>query len=152
MLKIIIAFSLALFSVNAYSAEKVITVAGTTQSWMSTGICFNSGDSVTIAVSGSVKHSDWDGSFYGPDGNPGSLCGSRCKPFSNSCNVAALVARVGNGQTRCVGSAISGVVRDSGELNFGINDMPTLDNEGSFRVAISGGSLCGGSSSGGNAW
>lgn len=152
MLKKALMISMLVLSAQAFAAEKVITVAGTTQSWMSSGLCFNAGDSITIAVTGSIKHSDWDGEYHGPDGNPNSFCGSRCKPFSDSCNVAALVARIGDGSTRCVGSAISGEIKDSGELKFGINDMPTMDNEGSFQVMISGGSLCGGGSSGGNSW
>lgn len=152
MIKKALMISILLLSSQTYATEKVITVAGTTQSWMSTGICFNAGDSITIAVSGSIKHSDWDGNYHGPDGNPGSFCGSKCKPFSDSCNVAALVARIGDGSTRCVGTAISGEIKEGGELKFGINDMPTMDNEGSFQVAISGGSLCAGGSSSGKTW
>jgi len=152
----IIAMSLVLLlltsgsSVN--SAEKIITFSGSTSGWMSTGICFKSGDRLTIGVSGSVRHSDWDGRYHGPEGNPNSFCGNGCKPYTNSCYVAALVAKIGTGRVRCVGSAISGTVDEEGELMFAINDTPTGDNSGSFEIIIQGGRLCGSSSSGGNKW
>ncbi len=134
---------------NIYAAEKIITVSGKTSGWMGSGVCFNQGDKLTIAVSGSILHSSWDGKYHGADGNPSSFCGNRCKPYSNRCNVAALVAKIGS-SIRCVGTAISGTIQDSGELKFAINDTPVSDNEGSFQVIIRGGHLCGGSS--GNSW
>ena len=142
---------MASFATYLYAkTERVITVAGTTSGWMGSGVCFEKGDEITIAVSGSILHSSWDGNYHGPEGNPSSWCGNKCKPYANKCNVAALVGRIGNSSVRCVGTAISGTINDSGELKFAINDSPTSDNKGSFNVVIQGGHLCGGS--GGNSW
>lgn len=134
-----------------YAAERVISVSGKTSGWMGSGVCFESGDTITIIASGSILHSSWDGEYHGPEGNPSSFCGNRCKPYANKCNVAALVAKIGSSNVRCVGSAISGKIYDSGELKFAINDSPVSDNKGSFDVVIKGGYLCGNSGSG-NSW
>lgn len=128
------------------SAEKVINFEGTTTGWMSTSICFNKGDDLVIAVTGTVKHS-WASGFVGPEGNPNSMCGDGCKPHTKSCNVGALVSKIGNGAIRCVGSAISGETDSSGEIMFAINDAPTQDNEGSWQIMLQGGHLCPGSES-----
>lgn len=133
-----------------YAAERAITVSGKTSGWMGSGVCFERGDTLTIIASGSILHSSWDGEYHGPEGNPNSFCGSGCKPYANKCNVAALVAKIGSSNARCVGSAISGKIHESGELKFAINDTPVSDNKGSFDVIIKGGHLCGGSS--GNTW
>ena len=108
------------------STERVINVAGTTSGWMGSGVCFEKGDKMTIAVSGSILHSSWDGEYHGPEGNPSSFCGNGCKPYANKCNVAALVGKIGSSSVRCVGTAISGVIQDSGELKFAINDTPVV--------------------------
>ena len=129
---------------NATDTKRIIRVEGTTSGWMSTGVCLSQGDTLTIAVSGTVKHSAAS-DYYGPDGNPSSWCGDSCKPLTTSCNVAALVLRVGDsGRKHCVGSLLEAEIgSEGGELYFGINDTPTLDNDGGFDVGITGGDLCG---------
>jgi len=150
---IFISLLIVLIITGVYAAERVINISGKTSGWMSSGMCFEKGDKLTIAVTGSILHSTWDGEYHGPEGNPNSFCGSRCKPFTNKCNVAALVAKIGSSNVRCVGTAISGTIHNSGELKFGINDIPVSDNKGSFQVVIKGGHLCGGdSSNSGNSW
>ena len=151
--KSLIVTIILLASVATYiyaKTQRVITVEGTTSGWMGSGVCFEKGDEMTIAVSGSILHSSWDGNYHGPEGNPSSWCGNKCKPYTNKCNVAALVGKIGTSSVRCIGTAISGIIKDSGELKFAINDSPTSDNKGSFNVVIQGGHLCGGSS--GNSW
>lgn len=140
-----IGFSTAIInSANADPATKRLRMEGTTSGWMSTGVCFSAGDTLTIAVEGTVKHSDWS-DYYGPDGNPSSFCGDSCKPLTTSCNVAALVGRLGDsGRKHCVGSVLNAdISSEGGELYLGINDTPTLDNKGGFDIVVSGGSLCG---------
>jgi hypothetical protein len=143
---------LSLFSIitGIYGAEKIINISGKTPGWIGSGVCFEKGDKLTIFVKGSILHSSWDGEYHGPEGNPNSFCGSGCKPFTNKCNVASLVAKIGFSDIRCVGTAISGIVHNSGELKFGINDMPVSDNRGSFEVLIKGGHLCNNSKK--NSW
>jgi len=151
--KVILIISLiSLVITGAYAAQRAINISGKTSGWMGSGMCFDKGDELTIAVTGSILHSSWDGEYHGPEGNPNSFCGSGCKPFTNKCNVAALVAKIGSSNVRCVGTAISGIIHDSGELKFGINDTPVTDNKGSFQVVIQGGHLCDSSSSSGSSW
>lgn len=147
----LLSFPLLLTITNSFATERAISIAGTTSGWAGSGVCFDAGDSITIMATGSVLHSDWDGKYHGPEGNPNSFCGNRCKPYSNKCNVAALVAKIGSSSVRCVGTAISGTINDTGELKFAINDSPVNDNDGEFNVMIKGGSLCGNGNSG-NSW
>jgi len=97
-----------------------------------TDVNVKKGDRINIAASGTVTYGAWAGSG-GPDGIDGYTSYNRIQGFRHG----SLLVRIGDsGDWEAVGTSKSITAKNSGPLQFIVNDGDPSNNSGSFTVVI----------------
>jgi len=103
------------------------------RAWTDTGIHIQSGDFLTIEYLAG-RWSPWPGDSYDAIGSGGDpFC--RCNAL-NGVSHAALLGRIGDGETYFIGNQFHHRMGEGGRLYLGINDVDLQDNSGSLQVEI----------------
>ena len=98
----------------------------------STDITIKKGDKINISASGSITYGAWAGSG-GPDGIDGYTSYNRISGFRHG----SLLVRIGdNGEWEAIGTSKSIIAKNSGVLQFIVNDGDPSNNSGVFTVDI----------------
>lgn len=122
----------------AYAAERKVTVQGSSESWVSSGVVLDGKKRVKVKASGLINYcsggSQCDAT---PDGSVGGE--SHCQSGTNApfALCGALIARVAGGTPFVVGTGVTLPKSSVGALEFSIQDFKFDDNSGQFNVTVS---------------
>ncbi|MGH9165531.1 MAG: hypothetical protein ACRDZW_08490, partial [Acidimicrobiales bacterium] len=106
-----------------------------TAGWTDTGVEVDENQNVQITATGRVSHVE--GSFVGPDGEPGSV--GHGSNIVAQANHSTLIGRLGEDATPfAVGSSFTATTAsgETGTLYLTVNDVGLDNNSGSFDVVI----------------
>ena len=133
---------LLLISLNCVAANRNVSIGGTQESWLDTGIILDGKKAIKAKAQGEINYC---GGAPQCDATPdGSVSGeSHCGGGITSAGGAlcgALIARVGGveGTSFILGTGVTIPKTYKGRLEIGIQDFKFDDNSGSFNVTFSG--------------
>lgn len=126
----------------ATSAEVAVDVAAT-QPWTDAGLDLAVGDVVRITAAGLIHVRPDDMQGKAPGGEP--TCAAGAAFIAPGLPCWSLVARVGSGPARPIGTGATVAATTAGRLSLGVNDDFFADNSGSWRVRLTRGPAAAGS-------
>jgi hypothetical protein len=118
---------------NAARAATVTVSVPAAQPWTDTGVDVAAGSTVSISASGVIKIAGSDPGKT-PNGTPGCVATPAYVAPNLTCYI--LLARIGSGAPRQVGSSDSFLVPTAGRLFLGVNDEVFADNSGAWTVNV----------------
>jgi len=119
------------------SAKRTVqTVIPATQVWTNAGISCRAGDTLEIAVSGTVMHEDSASGEVGPEGLSDPKYHKWNVDGLPDANTVAAIGSLDEQSPFVVGSGTTHVCERGGDLFLGVNDVGVANNAGQFSATI----------------